>query len=198
MRVVSIVKQLRLIPRWFVIVVGILAAPFVLWLGVGLFDTAQSLNWHRIHGNKVEFQGHKLALPLLWRQDSFGSDAVLKLSRGAFWHPTLPLLTGPEFLEIGSGAHGPGAYDDAAALRWQTDMVASYHSNRDFAVPENLHAKSMTFYCFDRDDGDIHGGCILCEAAGTNWDVTFGASQTDPVAIQKQMQEAREILESVE
>jgi hypothetical protein len=194
----SVAKQLRLIPRWFFIVVGILAAPFALWLGVGLYDTAQSLNWHRAHGNKVVFQGHTITLPLMWRQDPSGSGAVLKLSRSSIWPPILPLLNGPESLAIGSGANGPELYDDATALKWQTKMVASYNSSRYFAVPENLRSRAMTFYCFDRDDGDIHDGCILCEATGTNWDLNFAAGQTDPAAVQRQMQEAREILQSIE
>jgi hypothetical protein len=184
-------------PRWSVVVVGILLAPLAIWLIFGLNDVAQSLRWHVTHGDKVEFQGHMMTLPLMWRENSSGSDAVLNLSRAMIVHPVLPFLNSPESLTIGSGADGPGVLDDAAALRWQTGMLAS-GSSQDYPSPENLHAKSITFYCFDRNDGDIHGGCFVCKATGTNWDVIFAAGQTDPEAIRRQMQEAREILKSVE
>jgi hypothetical protein len=170
-----------------VFILGILCVVCQIYLS----DTAQSLWWHMTNGNKAEFQGHKMTLPLMWRQNPSGSDAVLKLSRAMIVHPALPLLNGPESLTISSDADGPRALDDAAALRWRTNMIANPQDN-------NLHAKSMTFYCYERNDGDIPDACLVCKATGTNWDVIFGAGQTDPVAIQRQMQEAREILKSTE
>ncbi|MGD0098413.1 MAG: hypothetical protein ABSB60_18165 [Terracidiphilus sp.] len=192
----SVEKRFFVHPERFSAAAGIFVALFVIWQ-LFVSDAVQSIWWHRTHGNKVEFQGRKMTLPLMWRQDPSGSDAVLKLSRAEFWHPALPLLNGTESLTIMLGADGPRVIDDAGASRWQADSVA-IRSSQDYPSPENLHAKCITFYCFDRNDGDIHGGCFVCEATGTNWNVIFAAGQTDPGAIQEQMQEARKILESVE
>ena len=202
----SLGKRLRIFPRWSFVVAGILAAPFVLWLGFGLNNVAQSLNWHRAHGNKVVFDGHMVTLPLMWRRNPWANNKVLRLGRAVIWQPLLPLLVDPEDMTIAAGNVRPGLpgggadqiVDEAAALRWQTKMVTSYRAQGAYARPEVLHGKTMTFYCFDRDDGPIHGACFICKATGTDWDIVFAAGQTNPRAIQKQMQEAREILNSIE
>ena len=202
----SLGKRLRIFPRWSFVVAGILAAPFVLWLGFGLNNVAQSLRWHWSNGNKVVFDGHTITLPLMWRRNPWANDKVLRLGRAVIWQPVLPLLVDPEDMTIAAGNVRPGLpgggenqiVNEAAALRWQNEMVASYHEQGAYASPEILHGKRMSFYCFDRDDGPIHGACFICKAIGTNWDIVFAAGQTNPRAIQKQMQEAKEVLKAIE
>jgi len=201
-----LMKRLRMLPRWSFVVAGIVAAPFVLWLGFGLNNGAQSLRWHWNNGDKVAFDGHTITLPPMWRRNPWANNKVLRLGRAVIWQPLLPLLVDPEDMTIAAGNVRPGLpgggadqiVDEAAALRWQTKMVTSYRAQGAYARPEVLHGKTMTFYCFDRDDGPIHGACFICKATGTDWDIVFAAGQTQPHAIQKQMQEAKEILKSIE
>jgi hypothetical protein len=202
----STVKRFFVHRAWFFVVVGILATPFVLWLGFGLNNVAQSLWWHWNNGSKVIFDGHTITLPLMWRRNPWANNKVLRLGHAVIWQPPLPLLVDPEDMTIAagnvrSGLPGDGEdqiIDEAAALRWQTQMVASYHEQGAYASPEILHGKTMTFYCFNRNDGPIHGACFLCKAVGTNWDIVYAAGQTQPHAIQNQMLKAKEILESIE
>jgi hypothetical protein len=199
-------KPLRMIPRWLFVVAAIVAAPFVLWLGFGLSNRVQSLRWHWIHGDKVLFGGHTITLPSMWRQRPWANDNVLRLDRAVIWQPLLPLLVEPEDMTIASENGAPDhsgfeeskVVDDAAALRWQTKMVSSYHVQGSYASPEVLRGRTMTFYCFNRDDGPIHGACFICTAVGTDWEIIFSAGQTQPDAINKQMQEAKEILKSIQ
>jgi hypothetical protein len=198
-------KQRR-IPRWAIVVACIVALPCVLWLGVGLTNTARSLLWHWKNGNNVVFEGHTIPLPPMWRPKQRANDNVLRLGRAVIWQPPLPLLVDAEEMTIGAGNLGPdvrgtgndGAMDDAAASRWQTGIVNNYHEQGAYASPEILRGKTMTFYCFDRDDGPIHGACFICKAAGTNWDIVFAAGQTTPRAIQKFKQEAKDVLKSIQ
>jgi hypothetical protein len=172
----------------------------------GLTNTAQSLLWHLNNGNKVVFQGHTITLPLMWRRNAWAKDKVLRLGRAVIWQPPLPLLVDPEDMTIAAGNISPGvpgAGDDqvtanAAAFHWQTNIVNSYHEQGAYASPEILYGKTMTFYCFDRDDGPIHGACFICKATGTNWDIVFAAGQTEPHAIQKYMLEAKDVLKSIQ
>jgi hypothetical protein len=139
-----------------------------------------------------------MTLPLLWRQD-YSTGSALKLSRAAFFHPFVDAgLSGPESLTIASNTYGSAKLDDTAAERWQSFMVASFKAGGQFASPENLRSKSMTFYCFNRDDGSTHGGCLNCMAAGTNWEVVFGVGDGGAGPVQGQLQEARGILKSMQ
>jgi hypothetical protein len=202
----SVATRLKRIPRWLFVVGCVVAAPFALWVGLGLNNVAQSLRWHSTHGNRVAFDGYTITLPLMWRRNPLANDKVLRLGRAVFLQPWLPLLVDPEDITIAAGNVTPGlphngedqVLDDAAALRWQTKMVDSYHLQGAYASPEILRGKKMTFYCFDRDDGPIHGACFICKATGTDWDIVFSAGQTEPHAIQKYMYEAKEVLKSIE
>lgn len=194
------------IPRWAIVVACVAALPFLLWLGLGLTNTARSILWHWKNGNQVAFQGHIIHLPPMWRRNSGPNDKILRLGRAVVWQSPLPLLVEPEDMTIAaynlrpdvSGAGNDGVMDDAAALRWQTRMVNGYRGQGAYASPEILRGKAMTFYCFDRDDGPIHGACFICKAAGTSWDVVFSAGQTEPHAIQKYMLEAKNVLKSIQ
>jgi hypothetical protein len=154
----------------------------------------------------VEFEGHTITLPQMWRRNPSTNNKVLSLGRAVILQPPLPLLVSPEEMTIAAYNVMPGLpsgeedpiVDEAAALSWQTKIVASYHEQAAYASPEILHGKTLTFYCFDRDDGPIHGACFICKAIGTNWEISFAAGQTEPHAIQKQMREAKEILKSIE
>ena len=186
-------KPRRRVLRWIVGVVVLAVVYFVF-----LNDVAKSLKWHLAHGNTAAYHGHSMTLPLLWRQE-YSSGSVLKLSRAAFFHPFVNAgLSGPEFLEIGSDTDESAKLDDAAAARWQSHMVASFRATNLFASPENLHSKSMTFYCFNRDDANTHGGCLDCKATGTNWEVIFGVGDGGAGPVQGQLQEARGILQSMQ
>jgi hypothetical protein len=193
-----VVARLKNIPRGLLVVAAVLVVPFLIWLGFGLNNVAQSLWWHRRNGNKVVFQGHTILLPPMWRPVDGAGPAVLNLDRAVLLQPPLPLKVDTENMSIGAGGAGPGLISEAAASRWQTHMVASYREQGSYANPEVLHGKTMTFYCFDRDDGPIHGACFLCTAVGTNWQVIFAAGQTTPNAIQEKMREAKEVLKSIE
>ena len=179
---------------WWILGSVVLSVVYFLFLN----DVAKSLVWHLTHGNKVVFQGHSMTLPLLWRVE-YRNDSVLKLARAAFFHPFVDGgLSGPESMTIGRHSSGGGNIDDAAAVRWQNYMVAAFQSSHDYASPENLHAGSMHFYCFNRDDGSTHGGCLDCKATGTDWEITFGVGDGGAGPVQGQLQEAREIMKSIQ
>lgn len=185
-------RSKRHLLRW------VLALLFAIVYFLFLNDVVRSLMWHLAHGDKVAYQGHTMRLPLLWRQED-SSGAKLELSRAAFFHPFVDAgLSGPEFLAIGQGGDPSATFDDAAAARWQTSMVASFKAANLFAKPENLTSGAMTFYCFNRDDANTHGGALDCKAGGTNWEVIFRVGDGGAGVVEGQLDEAREILKSVQ
>jgi hypothetical protein len=170
----------------------------IVWL-LFLNDPTQSLAWHLRRGNSAQFQGHQMTLPPMWRvnvarEDSRGS--VLQLSRAAFWHP-FRLKSGPESMTFASGWQGSQVIDDASAQKWRTHMVAAYTAQGDYASPVDFRGNNRTFYCFNRDDADINGGCLICRATGTDWDIVFGVGDGGAGPVQTQLKEARSILESM-
>jgi hypothetical protein len=166
-----------------------------------LREPVLSLCWHMGHGNKVSIQGHKMTLPLMWRVEKSEKWPGLVLNRALLLHPPYAGFMGGEHIYIQSpSSDSAGVLDDASALRWQTEKMAETRSRIETATlnPENLYAKSMTYHCFDMKQANIHAESIFCKAGGTDWLVFVGTENVGASAVQMQLREAREILESTE
>jgi hypothetical protein len=128
-----------------------------------------SLSQRLIHGSQVEFQGHILQMPLLWRQDQEGRVRGLNLSRAMIgtW------VTDPFAIE--SQSHdGAGVVDQAGALLWQQNTLRKLNAESHLVHYRGdvLHSGSMTFFCVEDDQVDLPTG-MVCKASGTSWYVMY-------------------------
>jgi hypothetical protein len=146
---------------------------------------AVSLWWHCLHGNKVSFDGHTIAIPLMWRvnRTEDGRRIVVIPAHkfpGAFF--TIESLAANRITE------------EDSAMQWQTDTAnrrTSDMSSLDGPLrAEIVRAKTTAFYCVDWvPDGEEW--LFSCKAVGTNWEIRG-------VGEPKALKNAKKILSSIE
>ena len=174
---------------------------FLLVLIVGwrfyLSEPTKSVWFHITHGSKVEFQGHKMTLPLMWRVNRFDKRPGLALLRASFLHPPSPgEMWDPELVIYSPTLGGAGVLDEASAASWQAEMIARI-STRNKKVPisaEIIHSKLLNYYSVDSGDIGEQPNFLKCKAGGTDWLVVIGENKNGTVGVQ----EARDILKSME